>query len=163
MDSNRQWRPERLSPSHQNTQYTFKKTSSRCRRLGRVAAQPVSQTLQHLPVTHLWIPPPDVRYIQTAIYQNSSPSTDKGCHLNKNQKLRTFDLIREAVLPEYRDRVNEYLSLYEETLHSANTPTADIQASAQQLRGYLRGLNTTRVLGMADWEELDRRITESWL
>lgn len=83
--------------------------------------------------------------------------------MNTNQKLRTFDLIREAVLPEYRDRVNEYLSLYEETLHSTNTPTADIQASAQQLRGYLRGLNTTRVLGMADWEELDRRITESWL
>ena len=83
--------------------------------------------------------------------------------MNTNQKLRTFDLIREAVLPEYRDRVNEYLSLYEETLHSENTSAADIQASAQQLRGYLRGLNTTRVLGMADWEELDRRITESWL
>lgn len=83
--------------------------------------------------------------------------------MNTNQKLRTFDLIREAVLPEYRDRVNEYLSLYEETLHSENTSAADIQASAQQLRGYLRGLNTTRVLGMADWEELDRRISESWL
>ena len=83
--------------------------------------------------------------------------------MNTNQKLRTFDLIREAVLPEYRDRVNEYLSLYEETLHSENTPAADIQASAQQLRGYLRGLNTTRVLGMADWEELVRRITESWM
>jgi hypothetical protein len=26
----------------------------------------------------------------------------------------------------------------------------------------LRGLNTTRVLGMADWEELDRRVVESW-
>ena len=61
--------------------------------------------------------------------------------MNTNQKLRTFDLIREAVLPEYRDRVNDYLSLYEETLHSANTPTADIQASAQQLRGYLRGFS----------------------
>ncbi|MCF3194116.1 hypothetical protein [Pseudomonas bubulae] len=83
--------------------------------------------------------------------------------MNTNQKLRTFDLIREAVLPEYRDRVNEYLGLYEETLHSENTSAADIQASAQQLRGYLRGLNTTRVLGMADWEELDRRICESWL
>ena len=83
--------------------------------------------------------------------------------MNTNQKLRTFDLIREAVLSEYRDRVNEYLGLYEETLHSENTPAADIQASAQQLRGYLRGLNTTRVLGMADWEELDRRISESWL
>ena len=29
--------------------------------------------------------------------------------------------------------------------------------------GYIRGLNTTRVLGMADLEELERRITESWL
>ena len=69
--------------------------------------------------------------------------------MNTHQKLRTFDLIREAVLPEYRDRVNEYLSLYEEALHSENAPAADIQASAQQRRGYLRGLNTTRVLGMA--------------
>ena len=83
--------------------------------------------------------------------------------MNTNQKLRTFDLIREAVLPEYRDRVDEYLSLYEEALHNQNTRTADIHASAHQLRGYLRGLNTTRVLGMADWEELDRRVTESWL
>ena len=83
--------------------------------------------------------------------------------MNTNQKLRTFDLIREAVLPEYRDRVDEYLSLYEEALHSENTPTAEIHASAHQFRGYLRGLNTTRVLGMADWEELDRRISESWL
>ena len=82
--------------------------------------------------------------------------------MNTNQKLRTFDLIREAVLPEYRDRVNEYLSLYEEALQSESTRTADRHASAHQLRGYLRGLNTTRVLGMADWEELDRRITESW-
>ena len=30
-------------------------------------------------------------------------------------------------------------------------------------RGYLRGLNTTRVLGMAYWEELDRRIVDTWL
>ncbi|WP_223487415.1 hypothetical protein [Pseudomonas sp. A-RE-19] len=60
--------------------------------------------------------------------------------------MRTFDLIRDAVLPEFRDRVAEYLVQYE-----------------TELRGYLRGLNTTRVLGMADWEELDRRITESWL
>ena len=44
--------------------------------------------------------------------------------------------------------------------------TADsdqVIASAQQLRGYLRGLNTTRVLGMADWEDLDRRVKEDWL
>jgi len=24
-------------------------------------------------------------------------------------------------------------------------------------------LNTTRVLGMADWEDLDRRVVQSWL
>ncbi|MFH6569406.1 MULTISPECIES: hypothetical protein [Pseudomonas] len=83
--------------------------------------------------------------------------------MNTNQKLRTFDLIREAVLPEYRDRVDDYLSLYEQALDSENTSTAEVHASAHQLRGYLRGLNTTRVLGMADWEELDRRVTESWL
>ena len=83
--------------------------------------------------------------------------------MNTNQKLRTFDLIREAVLPEYRDRVDDYLSLYEQALHSETTSTAEVHASAQQLRGYLRGLNTTRVLGMADWEELDRRVSESWL
>ena len=35
--------------------------------------------------------------------------------------------------------------------------------TANQLRGYLRGLNTTRVLGMADWEELDRRVVDTWL
>ena len=35
-----------------------------------------------------------------------------------------------------------------------------VSASAQQLRGYLRGLNTTRVLGMADWEDLDRRVLQ---
>jgi len=34
---------------------------------------------------------------------------------------------------------------------------------AHQLKGYLRGLNTTRVIGMADFEALDRRVTESWL
>ena len=33
-------------------------------------------------------------------------------------------------------------------------------ASAEQLRGYLRGLNTMRVLGMADWEDLDRRVAQ---
>ena len=35
--------------------------------------------------------------------------------------------------------------------------------TANQLRGYLRGLNTTRVLGMAYWEELDRRVVDTWL
>jgi hypothetical protein len=83
--------------------------------------------------------------------------------VNTNQKLRTFDLIREAVLPEYRDRVAEYLCLYEDVLHDAHASAHDLHESAHQLRGYLRGLNTTRVLGMADMEELDRRIIESWL
>ncbi len=83
--------------------------------------------------------------------------------MNTNQKLRTFDLIREAVLPEFRERVAEYLCLYEEVLHNANASSAELHSSANQLRGYLRGLNTTRVLGMADWEDLDRRIIESWL
>jgi hypothetical protein len=83
--------------------------------------------------------------------------------VNTHQKLRTFDRIREAVLPEYRDRVAEYLSLYEEALHDDNVQSDELCASANQLRGYLRGLNTTRVLGMADWEELDRRVVESWL
>jgi hypothetical protein len=83
--------------------------------------------------------------------------------VNTNQKLRTFDLIREAVLPEFRDRVAEYLCLYEEALHDDTAHSDDLRAMANQLRGYLRGLNTTRVLGMADWEELDRRIAESWL
>ncbi|MDB6143091.1 MAG: hypothetical protein JWP80_2135 [Pseudomonas sp.] len=83
--------------------------------------------------------------------------------MNTSQKLRTFDLIREAVLPEYRDRVAEYLCLYEEVLHDTHAGADDARESAHQLRGYLRGLNTTRVLGMADLEELDRRIIESWL
>jgi hypothetical protein len=83
--------------------------------------------------------------------------------LNTNQKLRTFDLIREAVLPEYRDRVAEYLVLYEEALHDANARPDEVCCAANQLKGYLRGLNTTRVLGMADLEELERRISESWL
>ncbi|MEB0045586.1 MULTISPECIES: hypothetical protein [unclassified Pseudomonas] len=83
--------------------------------------------------------------------------------MNTHQKLRTFDLIREAVLPEFRERVDDYLRLYEEVLHNENTPAADQHALAHQLKGYLWGLNTTRVLGMADWEELDRRVAESWL
>jgi len=78
--------------------------------------------------------------------------------------LRTFDLIRDAVLPEYRDRVAEYLMQYESVLLDKNTRDAQlIRDTAQQLRGYLRGLNTTRVLGMAYWEELDRRVVDTWL
>ncbi|WP_434651935.1 hypothetical protein J3P89_13795 [Pseudomonas sp. Z1-14] len=78
--------------------------------------------------------------------------------------MRTFDLIRDAVLPDFRERVAEYLVQYESVLLS----NADIapqlkRDTANQLRGYLRGLNTTRVLGMADWEELDRRVMSTWL
>ncbi len=70
----------------------------------------------------------------------------------------TFDRIREAVLPEYRDRVADYLIEYEQVLLDAAADADQVNANAQQLRGYLRGLNTTRVLGMADWEDLDRRV-----
>ncbi|RON48322.1 hypothetical protein [Pseudomonas frederiksbergensis] len=77
--------------------------------------------------------------------------------------MRTFDLIRDAVLPEFRDRVAEYLIEYE-TVLGENAPDSErVRTTAHQLRGYLRGLNTTRVLGMADWEELDRRIVGTWL
>ncbi|MCP1475923.1 hypothetical protein ABIA54_005228 [Pseudomonas sp. EB276 TE3739] len=78
--------------------------------------------------------------------------------------MRTFDLIRDAVLPEYRERVAEYLVQYETVLLDKSTDDAQlIRDTAQQLRGYLRGLNTTRVLGMAYWEELDRRVVDTWL
>jgi len=78
--------------------------------------------------------------------------------------LRTFDLIRDAVLPEYRDRVAEYLVQYESVLLDENRRDPElIKDTANQLRGYLRGLNTTRVLGMAYWEELDRRVVDTWL
>lgn len=83
--------------------------------------------------------------------------------MNAPQKRRTFDLIRDAVLPEFRDRVDDYLESYEAILQNELVEPAEHQACAQQLRGFLRGLNTTRVLGMADWEELDRRVIESWL
>lgn len=77
--------------------------------------------------------------------------------------MRTFDLIRAAVLPEFKERVADYLIEYEDVLRE-NTADAQTQrAVANQLRGYLRGLNTTRVLGMADWEELDRRVLKTWL
>lgn len=78
--------------------------------------------------------------------------------------MRTFDLIRDAVLPDFRERVAEYLVQYESILLDKNTRDAQlIRDTAQQLRGYLRGLNTTRVLGMAYWEELDRRVVDTWL
>ncbi|UII69204.1 hypothetical protein LVW35_16070 [Pseudomonas sp. HN11] len=76
---------------------------------------------------------------------------------------KTFDRIREAVLPEFRERVADYLVDYESVLQDKTADADQISASAQQLRGYLRGLNTMRVLGMADWEDLDRRVEEDWL
>ncbi|MGE7957948.1 hypothetical protein ACQKQA_15430 [Pseudomonas sp. NPDC089530] len=77
--------------------------------------------------------------------------------------MRTFDLIRDAVLPEFRERVADYLIDYETALADHNIDAESRRAVAYQLRGYLRGLNTTRVLGMADWEELDRRVLATWL
>ena len=78
--------------------------------------------------------------------------------------MRTFDLIRDAVLPDFRERVAEYLIQYESVLLSSTETDPELKrATANQLRGYLRGLNTTRVLGMADWEELDRRVVDTWL
>lgn len=74
---------------------------------------------------------------------------------------KTFDRIREAVLPEFRERVADYLVDYENVLLDETTQARQAYASAQQLRGYLRGLNTTRVLGMADWEDLDRRLEQA--
>lgn len=84
--------------------------------------------------------------------------------MNEEFSLRTFDLIRDAVLSEYRERVAEYLVQYESVLLSKDDADQQlIRDTANQLRGYLRGLNTTRVLGMAYWEELDRRIVDTWL
>ena len=77
--------------------------------------------------------------------------------------MRTFDRIRDAVLPEYRERVAEYLVLYEDVLNDPTASQEAVRSTALQLRGYLRGLNTTRVLGMADLEDLDSRIIETWL
>eukprot|EP01133_Synstelium_polycarpum_P001923 gene1923-2203_t len=58
---------------------------------------------------------------------------------------KTFDRIREAVLPEFRERVADYLVDYEEVLLDNAAEPEVVYAIAQQLRGYLRGLNTTRV------------------
>ena len=76
---------------------------------------------------------------------------------------KTFDRIRDAVLPEFRERVADYLVDYENVLQDPTADADQTRANAQQLRGYLRGLNTTRVLGMADWEDLDRRVAQEWL
>ncbi len=75
---------------------------------------------------------------------------------------KTFDRIRNAVLPEFRERVADYLVEYENVLQDPAADTDQARAAAQQLRGYLRGLNTTRVLGMEDWEDLDRRVAQEW-
>ncbi|AVX88908.1 hypothetical protein FCH79_06615 [Pseudomonas koreensis] len=78
--------------------------------------------------------------------------------------MRTFDLIRDAVLPDFRERVAEYLVQYENVLLDKDITDVQLKRdTANQLRGYLRGLNTTRVLGMAYWEELDRRVVDTWL
>ncbi|ANH98624.1 hypothetical protein A8L59_14780 [Pseudomonas koreensis] len=78
--------------------------------------------------------------------------------------MRTFDLIRDAVLHDFRERVAEYLVQYESVLLDKDITDAALKRdTANQLRGYLRGLNTTRVLGMAHWEELDRRVVDTWL
>lgn len=78
--------------------------------------------------------------------------------------MRTFDLIRDAVVPEFRERVADYLTQYESVLLGETAAEPElVRDTANQLRGYLRGLNTTRVLGMADWEELDRRVIDTWL
>lgn len=75
---------------------------------------------------------------------------------------KTFDRIRNAVLPEYRERVADYLIEYENVLQDPTADADQASAAAQQLRGYIRGLNTTRVLGMEDWEDLDRRVAQAW-
>ncbi|WP_166215995.1 hypothetical protein [Pseudomonas atagonensis] len=78
--------------------------------------------------------------------------------------MRTFDLIRDAVLSDFRERVAEYLVQYETVLLDKDITDQQLKRdTANQLRGYLRGLNTTRVLGMAYWEELDRRVVDTWL
>jgi len=40
--------------------------------------------------------------------------------------LRTFDLIRDAVLPDFRDRVAEYLIQYETVLLCENAPDPEL-------------------------------------
>ena len=52
--------------------------------------------------------------------------------------MRTFDLIRDAVLPEFRDRVAEYLVEYETVLGRSADDSESVRAVANQLRGYLR-------------------------
>jgi hypothetical protein len=100
-----------------------------------------------------------LRDVQTDTHSTTTRKTAR-----EEFALRTFDLIRDAVLPDFRERVAEYLVQYESVLLDKGiTDPQLIQDTANQLRGYLRGLNTTRVLGMAYWEELDRRVVDTWL
>ena len=69
---------------------------------------------------------------------------------------KTFDRIREAVLPDFRDRVADYLVVYEDVLLDEAADPDQAYAIAQQLLGYLRaghgGLGRagpTRRAGMA--------------
>ncbi len=112
----------------------------------------------------------NLRFLMVTITSSNSCVPRRLMHTAQTKKndeglaLRTFDLIRDAVLPEYRERVAEYLMQYESVLLDKNARDKPlIRDTAQQLRGYLRGLNTTRVLGMAYWEELDRRVIDTWL
>ena len=111
------------------------------------------------------------RFVMITITSSDSCAPCRLIHTQFQQKiltedlsLRTFDLIRDAVLPDFRDQVAEYLVQYESVLLDKDIHDPQlILDTANQLRGYLRGLNTTRVLGMAYWEELDRRVVDTWL
>jgi hypothetical protein len=111
------------------------------------------------------------RFVMVTITSSDSCAACRLIHTQFQRKittedlsLRTFDLIRDAVHPDFRERVAEYLVQYESVLLDKNTGDPQLTLdTANQLRGYLRGLNTTRVLGMAYWEELDRRVVDTWL
>lgn len=113
----------------------------------------------------------NLRFLMVTITSSDSCALRRRMHtespleeFDEDHYLRTFDLIRDAVLPDFRDRVAEYLIQYETVLLSEHASDPElVRATANQLRGYLRGLNTTRVLGMAHWEELDRRVVNTWL
>ncbi|PWK39693.1 hypothetical protein C7534_112107 [Pseudomonas sp. OV226] len=113
----------------------------------------------------------NLRFVMVTITSNNSCAPGRRMRtqsqlekIDEDLSLRTFDLIRDAVLPDFRDRVADYLIQYESVLLGENASDPElVRDTAHQLRGYLRGLNTMRVLGMADWEELDRRVVNTWL
>lgn len=111
----------------------------------------------------------NLRFLMVTITSSNSCVPHRVMHTEPTKKdeglaLRTFDLIRDAVLPDFRERVADYLIQYESVLLDKTTRDPQLlRDTANQLRGYLRGLNTTRVLGMAYWEELDRRVVDTWL